>query len=154
MTAIPAPRLSIGTDLADMDVALVHRFLSQQSAWAWGIPRATLERAMANSLCFGGFLGAEQVAFARVVTDRATFANLVDVFVLPEHRGHGHSKALLLAVLHHPDLQGLRRFTLATRDAHALYAQFGFTPPLKPETLMERYFPDVYNTPPGGPPRA
>lgn len=145
----PAPRLRISSNPADMDVALIHRFLSQQSTWAWGIPLATLQRAMAHSLCFGGFLGPDQIAFARVVTDRATFANLVDVFVLPEHRGQGHSKALMQAVLHHADLQGLRRFTLATRDAHALYAQFGFTAPLKPETLMERYAPDVYNQPAG-----
>ena len=141
------PALRISTELADMDLPLIHHFLSQHSAWAKGIPLATLQKAMANALCFGGFLGAQQVAFARVVSDRATFANLVDVFVLPAHRGQGHSKALMAAVLAHPDLQGLRRFTLATRDAHALYAQFGFTAPLKPHTLMERYAPDVYDQP-------
>ncbi|WP_371850747.1 GNAT family N-acetyltransferase [Pseudoduganella violaceinigra] len=84
------------------------------------------------------------MAFARVITDRATFANMVDVFVLPGHRGQGFSKLLMESVLAHPDLQGLRRFTLATGDAHGLYAQFGFTPPSRPATLMERYCPDVY----------
>jgi GNAT superfamily N-acetyltransferase len=84
------------------------------------------------------------VAFARVITDRATFANLVDVFVLPEHRGQGFGKRITEAVMSHPDLQGLRRFTLATGDAHGLYAQFGFTAPLRPQSLMERYRPNLY----------
>ena len=79
-----------------------------------------------------------------MISDYATFANLVDVFVLPEHRGKGYSKALMRAVLAHPDLQGLRRFTLATSDAHGLYRQFGFTTPQKPDSCMERYFPDIY----------
>jgi GNAT superfamily N-acetyltransferase len=139
--------LHVSTDVADFDVALIHRFLTENSSWARGIPRATFERALAHSLCFGGFVGPSQVAFARVITDRATFANLVDVFVLPAHRGRGHSKALLLAVMTHPELQGLRRFTLATGDAHGLYAQFGFTSPLRPQTLMERYVPDIYGVP-------
>lgn len=108
------------------------------------MPLELLEKAIANSLCFGGYQDGEQIAFARVITDGATFANLVDVFVLPEHRGLGHSKRLVAAIMAHPDLQGLRRFTLATGDAHGLYAQFGFTPPQRPHTLMERYFPDVY----------
>lgn len=136
--------LRITTDRAELDVALIHRFLSQESAWAKGIPLATVQRSLEASLCFGGFLGREQVAFARVISDYATFANLVDVFVLPEHRGKGYSKALVREVMAHPKLQGLRRFTLATSDAHGLYRQFGFTAPLKPESYMERYFPDVY----------
>lgn len=134
----------ISTDTADLDVGFVHRFLSEQTYWARGIPRETVERSIANSLCFGGFLGARQVAFARVISDYATFANLVDVFVLPELRGKGYSKALMAAVLAHPRLQGLRRFMLATSDAHGLYAQFGFTAPANPQTLMERYDPHVY----------
>jgi GNAT superfamily N-acetyltransferase len=134
----------VSTDPARIDIGLVHRFLSGESGWARGIPRELVEKAIANSLCFGGYLDGNQVAFARVVTDRATFANMVDVFVLPGHRGQGYSKRLLESVLAHPDLQGLRRFTLATRDAHGLYAQFGFTPPTRPATLMERYYPDVY----------
>lgn len=138
------PELRITTDRAELDVALIHRFLSQESTWAKGIPLATVQRSLETSLCFGGFLGREQVAFARVISDYATFANLVDVFVLPAHRGQGHSKAMMRAVLAHPDLQGLRRFTLATFDAHGLYRQFGFTAPARPETFMERYHPGIY----------
>lgn len=134
----------VSSDPARLDVDLVHRYLAEESSWARGIPRALLERALANSLCFGGYLDGNQVAFARVVTDRATFANMVDVFVLPGQRGRGYSKLLVESVLAHPDLQGLRRFTLATADAHGLYARFGFTPPSRPATLMERYYPDVY----------
>jgi GNAT superfamily N-acetyltransferase len=138
--------LRITTDPRELDLDVIHRFLSQHSGWARGIPREVVERSIARSLCFAGFIGADQIAFARVVTDGATFANLVDVFVLPEHRGRGYSKQLMEAVLAHPDLQGLRRFTLATSNAHGLYAQFGFTAPLRPQTLMERYFPGLYET--------
>jgi GNAT superfamily N-acetyltransferase len=127
-----------------LDLAMVHRFLSTESTWAREISFHTLQRAVSNSLCFGGFVGAEQVAFARVISDYATFANLVDVFVLPAHRGRGYSKQLMAAILAHPDLQGLRRFTLATSNAHGLYAAFGFTAPQKPQSLMERYDPLVY----------
>lgn len=134
----------ISTNREELDLPLIHRYLSEQSTWAIGLPVALLQRAIANSLCFGGFLNGRQIAFARVVTDKATFANLLDVFVLPEHRGHGYSKQLMEAILSHPDLQGLRRFTLATSDAHGLYAQYGFTAPARPETLMERYFPNIY----------
>jgi GNAT superfamily N-acetyltransferase len=134
----------IATDKAELDTGFIHRFLSEHTYWARGIPREVVERSIANSLCFGGFLGARQVAFARVIFDYATFANLVDVFVLPELRGRGYSKALMEAVLAHPQLQGLRRFMLATSDAHGLYARFGFTAPANPQTLMERYVPDVY----------
>lgn len=136
----------INTNPLELDVALIHRFLSEQSTWAQGIPLATVERAISHSLCFGGYVGEAQVAFARVISDYATFANLVDVFVLPEHRGKGYGKAVVQAVLSHPQLQGLRRFTLATGDAHALYAQFGFTPPSRPQSLMERYFPSIYQS--------
>jgi GNAT superfamily N-acetyltransferase len=136
--------LNISTDKAALDIPLIHGFLSERSTWAVGMPLALLEKAIANSLCFGGYEDGKQIAFARVITDGATFANLVDVFVLPEHRGLGHSKRLVEAVMAHPELQGLRRFTLATGDAHGLYARFGFAPPQRPQTLMERYFPDVY----------
>jgi len=136
--------LRVSTDKAELDVAFVHRFLSEQTYWAKGIPRAVVEKSILNSLCFGGFVGDAQVAFARVVSDYATFANLVDVFVLPEYRGRGYSKALMAAVFAHPELQGLRRFMLSTSDAHGLYAQFGFAPPKTPQTLMERYNPDIY----------
>lgn len=138
-------KLVITTERSTMDLALIHHYLSEHSTWAKGIPLQLMQRAIANSLCFGGFLGSSQVAFARVISDYATFANLVDVFVLPEHRGKGFSKALMAAVFAHPQLQGLRRFTLATADAHGLYAQFGFTAPLHPQSLMERYRPDIYH---------
>lgn len=130
--------------MAELDLRLIHRFLSEQTYWAKAIPFAVVERAVANSLCFGGFLGKQQVAFARVISDYATFANLVDVFVVPEHRGRGYSKVLMSAVFTDPRLQGLRRFTLATGDAHGLYARFGFAAPAHPQTLMERYVPDIY----------
>jgi GNAT superfamily N-acetyltransferase len=103
-----------------------------------------VERAVANSLCFGLLLGAEQVGLARVVTDRATFAYLSDVYVLEEHRGKGLAGRLMEAVVAHPDLQGLRRMLLATRDAHGLYAKYGFKPLPAPERLMLRDDPDVY----------
>lgn len=136
--------LRITTEKTELDIPLIHHVLSEQTTWAKGIPLSVVQRSIENSLCFGGFLGGAQVAFARVISDYATFANVVDVFVLPEHRGRGYSKALMSAVLAHPQLQGLRRMMLATGDAHGLYAQYGFTAPLYPHSLMERYFPDIY----------
>lgn len=136
--------IHISTDRSDLDVPLIHRFLSEQSTWAVGISRAVVERAIENSLCFGGYVDGRQVAFARVVTDFATFGNLVDVFVVPEFRGRGYSEELLTTVMAHPSLKGLRRFMLATGDAHGLYEKFGFTALQRPETLMERYFPNIY----------
>ena len=137
--------LRISTDKAELDVPLIHRFLSTQAYWSQGIPEATVARAVAGSLCFGGYVeGAGQVAFARVVSDFATFAYLADVFVLPEHRGCGYSKQLVAGIMAHPQLQGLRRFMLATSDAHGLYAQHGFTAPAYPQTLMEVLRPDIY----------
>lgn len=140
--------LRVTTEEAELDVPLIHHFLSQNTYWAKGIPLPLVQKAIANSLCFGGFIGSDQVAFARVISDYATFANLVDVFVLREHRGRGYGKSLMDAVFSHPKLQGLRRFTLATGDAHGLYAQYGFTAPLFPASLMERYFPNLYASAP------
>jgi GNAT superfamily N-acetyltransferase len=137
-------QLRISTAPEDQDIELIHRFLSEESAWASGIPLETVRTSIEHSLNFGGFLGASQVAFARVVSDYATFAYLVDVFVLQEHRGKGYSSALMSEILGHPRLQGLRRFMLATSTAHGLYAKFGFTPPAKPQTLMERFVPNAY----------
>lgn len=137
--------LRITCDKSELDVALIHAFLAEQSSWAKGIPLATVQKSIAHSLCFGGFLGPAQVAFARVISDFSTFANLVDVFVLPEHRGKGYSRTLTQTVIAHPDLQGLRRFTLATANAHGLYAQFAFTALHKPETHMERYDSNIYS---------
>lgn len=143
--------LQVSTDKDRLDIGLIHHFLTTEAYWSRGIPRATVEQAIAGSLCFGGYLDGRQVAFARVVTDGATFGYLADVFVLPEHRGQGHSKALMAAVIAHPKLQGLRRFSLATSDAHGLYAGFGFTAPARPQNLMEKLDPDVYTRTPGRP---
>ena len=135
---------NVSTDRTRLDVPMIHRFLSENSTWAVGISRSAVEGAIENSLCFGGYLDGRQVAFARVVTDYATIANLVDVFVVPEFRGRGYAKQLIRVVMEHPSLQHLRRFTLNTSDAHSLYARFGFAPPEHPETIMERYFPNIY----------
>jgi GNAT superfamily N-acetyltransferase len=136
--------LRISTDKNELDRAMIHDFLSNASYWAKGIAFETVSKAIDHSLCFGAYLDQAQVAFARVISDFATFANLVDVFVLPAHRGRGYGEQVVQAVLAHPELQGLRRFTLATADAHALYARHGFGPPARPETLMEIYRPDIY----------
>ncbi len=137
-------RYEVTTDRSLMDMERVYHNLNAEAYWSKGIPRALFDRAMANSLCFSGLLGGEHIAFCRVISDYATFANLVDVYVEPAFRGNGYATGLLDAVFAHRDLQGLRRFTLATRDAHALYENFGFHRPLMPDTLMERYDPDLY----------
>ena len=138
----------ISTSTEDQDLAVIHRFLSEESTWARGIPLETVRLSIQNSLNFGGFVGTSQVAFTRVVSDFATFAYLVDVFVLREHRGKGYSSALMSSVLGHERLQGLRRFMLATSTAHGLYAKFGFASPAKPQTLMEKFVPDAYGPAP------
>ena len=136
----------ISCDPARIDVEAVHDFVSR-SYWAEGIPLATLRRAIANSLCVAAFAGHEQVGFARVITDRATFAYLADVYVLEAHRGRGLSRRLVAALLEHPELHGLRRLMLVTRDAHGLYAKFGFTALANPSRVMELHRPGVYQTP-------
>jgi GNAT superfamily N-acetyltransferase len=133
----------ISTDSELLDVAIIHAFLAQ-SYWSPGIPRSVVERAISNSLCFGLYRGAEQVGFARVITDKATFAYLADVFVLEAHRGKGLSKWLMQIIEEHEDLQGLRRFMLATKDAHDLYKQFEFRELANPSSMMEILKPDVY----------
>jgi N-acetylglutamate synthase-like GNAT family acetyltransferase len=134
----------ISTDPARLDVALIHRWLSEDSYWSKAIPREIVERAISNAMNFAIYHEREgQVGFARVITDKATFAYLADVFVLEAHRGKGLSKRLMQAVVDHPDLQGLRRWLLATRDAHSLYAQFGFKPVVA-ERLMERVDAEIY----------
>ena len=143
----------LSSDGRDMDVDAIHAYLTR-SYWSSGIPRATVARAVSNSLCFGLFQGEAQIGFARVVTDKATFAYLCDVYVLEGHRGQGLSKWLMESVRAHPDLQGLRRFMLGTRDAHSLYAQFGFRPLSSPLRLMEVLNPDAYRTPEPTPPPA
>lgn len=129
--------MDISTDPTRLDVDLIVRVLGD-SYWAAGRPRVVVERSIANSLCFGAYLGTRQIGFARVITDRAVFAYLADVFVVPEFRSQGVGKSLVAAVLEHPDLQGLAVFLLRTRDAHGLYAHFGFIPVAHPEELMTR----------------
>ena len=136
--------LQISTDRSELDVPLIYRFLSEQSTWAVGIPRAVVDRAIENSLCFGAYVDGRQVAFARVVTDYATFGNIDDLFVVPEYRGRGYASALLETLLAHPSLQGLRRLTVATVQGRALLEQFGFTALQHPEALLERPFPNIY----------
>ena len=137
-TAAHPAGYSLSTDPTLLDVAAVHRWLSEESYWAKRIPRATVERAIANSLNFGIYASdGQQAAFCRVVTDRATFAWLCDVFVLPAHRGHGLSKWLVQQMLAHPDLQNLRRHLLATWDAHTLYQRFGYAPLDRPDRWLE-----------------
>ncbi len=144
----------VSDDPARLDLAVVHGFLAA-SYWSPGIPAEVVRRAIAGSLACGlyrldegadesGGRGDRQVGFARAVTDRATFAYLADVFVLPEARGQGLGTFLVEALLAHPDLQGLRRWSLVTRDAHALYRKLGFTPLAAPERHMERLVRDAY----------
>jgi GNAT superfamily N-acetyltransferase len=135
---------TVSDDPAKLDPVAIHAFLTR-SYWASHIPLDVVERSLAHSLCFGLYDPAgAQVGCARVVTDRATFAYLCDVYVLEAHRGRGLSKFLMRCVLAHPDLQGLRRFMLATADAHGLYRQFGFETPQRPERVMEKLDPEAY----------
>ncbi|MBL8058033.1 MAG: GNAT family N-acetyltransferase [Anaerolineales bacterium] len=134
----------ISTDPARLDVPALHAFLSERAYWALGRPLAVVERSVQHSLCFGLYAaaGGSQIGFARVVTDYATFAWLCDVFVLEAYRGQGLSKWLIETIVAHPDLAGLRRFLLATRDAHGLYQRYGgFTPLQAPERWLERFNP-------------
>lgn len=134
----------VSSDVTQLDIDVIHGFLSQ-SYWAKDIPLATMQRALDNSLCFGVYADSGvQVGFARMITDRATFAYLSDVFIVPEHRGQGLSKLLMSEIVAHADLQGLRRMALATSDAHGLYQQFGFTPLNHPSSFMELWQPNVY----------
>lgn len=127
-----------------MNLSVIHQYISR-SYWAKDIPFSTMKKAVENSLCFGVFSNTgEQVGFARVITDKATFAYLADVFILENHRGKGLSKWLMDNIIEHPELQGLRRMVLATRDAHGLYNQYGFVPLQSPSTFMELHQPDVY----------
>ncbi|MCW3014473.1 MAG: family N-acetyltransferase [Solirubrobacterales bacterium] len=127
----------LSTDPSRLDVDLIHAFLSERAYWAIGRTREVTERAIANSLCFGAYADdGAQVAFARVVTDRAVFAYLADVFVVEAVRGRGVGKALVAAILAHEDVRGLRRVVLVTDDAHELYARFGFTALAEAENWM------------------
>lgn len=141
----PNPSIVVDTDQSRLDVQTIHRFLTD-SYWSRGIPFEVVERSIRGSLCFGLYDGDRQVGFARVISDCTTFAYLADVFVLESHRGRGLGKVLISAVMAHPSLQGLRRWLLATRDAHDLYSQFGFTPLAVPGRFMELHAPNVYSS--------
>ena len=141
---VERPPFSVSTDPDRIDLDFVTGFLSR-SYWAAGISRPVVERAVQGSLCFGLYEASRQVGFARVITDAATYAYLADVFVLESHRGRGLAKWLMEVIMAHPALQGLRRFALATRDAHGLYAQYGFQPLGHPERHMEIARPDIYH---------
>lgn len=141
---VQADEFVISTDRDRLDVPLIHSFLCNDSYWAKGIPRSTVERSLQHSLCFGIYRADQQTGFARVITDYTTFAYLADVFIVPAYRGRGLSKWLVKTILGHPELQGLRRWMLATTDAHGLYKQFGFVPLPHPERFLQLHYPDVY----------
>ncbi|PWS29063.1 GNAT family N-acetyltransferase [Pedobacter yonginense] len=130
-----------------LKIEAIHRYLSTESYWAKNIPLETVKRSIENALCFGIYKGGEQVGFARWITDKATFAWLCDVYIEEEYRGLGLSKKLMALMIFHPDLQGLRRYQLATLDAHGLYEQFGFSAIQNPERQMGIVVPNVYEKP-------
>ncbi len=139
----------ITTDSSKLNVNIIHQYLTEESYWAKGIPKHVVEKAIANSLCFGLFNKDDQVGFARVITDKATFAYLADVFILEVHQGKGLGKWLMQTIQAHPELQNLRRWLLTTKDAHGLYEQFGWIapPPDYIYRFMMRHNPDVYKKP-------
>jgi GNAT superfamily N-acetyltransferase len=133
----------ISTDPARIEVVLVYEYLTN-SYWAKGIPAETVKKSIENSIAFGIYFGRQQVGFARVVSDLATFAYLADVFIVPNYRRRGLSRWLMECIVNHPDLQGLRRWMLATQDAHGLYARFGFTPLKRPDACLEKHDSEIY----------
>jgi len=138
---------TISTDNERLDLAIIHDFISNHSYWGRGRRIKTVERSLDHSLNFGIFKKDQQVGFARVVTDFATFAWIADVFILEEHRGQGLAKWLMKSILSHPELQGFRRWVLATRDAHELYRKFGFRELRRPERWLERPDPQMQEAP-------
>src|ERR1700688_4626985 len=146
MVVTNAGRFLISTDRSKLDLDVIHGFLTR-SYWSEGIPREIVMRAIENSLCFGVYNGAEQVGFARVISDFATYAYLADVFILEPYRERGLGKELMASIMAHPDLQGLRRWSLGTRDAQGLYAQFGFEPVAntRSRTVMEIVNAEIYS---------
>ena len=137
----------ITTDKTKLNLKVIHNYLSNESYWSRNIPFEIVKAATENSLNFGLFFKEKQIGYARIVSDFATTAYLADVFVLKEFRGQGLSKWLMEIIMNHPDLQGLRRWILATKDAHGLYKQFGWKPMAAPERWMEKHNPDVYKKP-------
>jgi GNAT superfamily N-acetyltransferase len=137
---------NISTDISKLDVNVIHQFLCYESYWAQGIPKNIVEKSIANSLCFGLFYKDVQIGFARLITDKATFAYVADVFILHEHRGKGLGKWLMRTMQSHPELQNLRRWLLTTKDAHTLYEQLGWQKPSADYSyrFMMRLNADVY----------
>lgn len=137
----------ISTDKSLLDINAIHRYLSTDSYWAKNIPLTTVQKSIEGSFCFGMYHDHQQVGFARVITDKATFGYLADVFIAEAHRGKGLSKWLMQTIMDHPELQEFRRWMLATKDAHALYKQFGFEPLSNPERFMRFSTFDSYPAP-------
>ncbi len=129
--------IEFSTDRNRLDVTMIHAFLAKESYWVPGISRASVEKCINHSLCFGAYLNGRQIGFARAVTDYVRYAHLLDVFVLPEFRGRGIGKLLMENILANPELRTIVRYTLGTQDAHGLYARYGFTAPANPERQME-----------------
>jgi N-acetylglutamate synthase-like GNAT family acetyltransferase len=146
MVVMEMGRFLISTDRSKLDVEVIHKFLGR-SYWAEGIPRETVMRSIENSLCFGVYDNARQIGFARVISDFATYAYVADVFILEPYRERGLGKELMASIMAHPDLQGLRRWSLGTRDARGLYAQFGFKPVVntRARMVMEIVDPEIYS---------
>ncbi|MEO8762076.1 MAG: GNAT family N-acetyltransferase [Bacteroidia bacterium] len=137
-------RYTISTDKNKLQLNVIHQYLTEESYWAKHIPLEVVERSIENSFCFGVYFSDEQIGFARVITDHAIFAYLADVFILEAHRGKNLSKILMQHIMDHPKLQGLRVFSLRTKDAHGLYKQFGFNVSANPENIMEIKFDNLY----------
>jgi hypothetical protein len=144
LTESTLPGYELSIDKQRLDVELIHHFLAEESYWSRGVPRDVVERAVQNSICFGVYYAGPQVGFGRVVTDKATFALLADLFVIEAHRGKGISKWMMRVIMAHEELQGLRRWLLLTSDAHGLYSQFGFTKLGNPSRFMEVLRADIY----------
>ncbi len=142
----PDREFYISTDRSLLDIDMIYNYLAGESYWAKNIPRDVVERSIANSFCFGVYHKGQQIGFAKLITDKATFAYLGDVFILEAYRGKGLSKWLVETMQAHPEMQGLRRWILATRDAHKLYERFGWTSLGEDsyKRFMQRHFPDVY----------
>jgi GNAT superfamily N-acetyltransferase len=141
-TTVHHGNFEISTDFTRMDAAAIHQFLTR-SYWAEGIQESVVRRSIANSLCFGIFSSERQIGFARVVSDRATFSYLADVFIIDEFRGKGLAKWMMEVIVTHPELQGLRLWMLATRDAHELYRKYGFKELTSPTRFMVKCRDDV-----------
>jgi len=133
----------ISTDKGKLNITYIHQFLTQ-SYWAENIPLEIVQRSIDGAMCFGVYNDEQQIGFARVITDKATFGYLADVFIDEKYRGRGLSKWLMETIMSHPDLQGFRNWHLGTRDAHGLYAKFGFKPLENPERIMRKTVPDIY----------